>query len=257
MRANEQRQEWERITNEIRPHYLAEVPFALAAAFPNEDTKVYEYRRETYQAKTEAPLVDAIGELTRLLSESKHSISFENDAMRELIAKKRIEDRGVVPTFFEYFISERVIDPNGVFIVEPVGPGLLDSSTRVDFRFKAICSGQIRLFDPRAGVLVYCESEQGGIKNLLPIGNYKVVTDTFFGEIVSGEAEKLKITYRHNLGRMPFVVFGGRAVNKKDYRGNIFKVFRSDFSPAVPYLNAAAISDNQANSVMLACCFPV
>jgi hypothetical protein len=56
---------------------------------------------------------------------------------------------------------------------------------------------------------------------------------------------------------MPWVTLGGRVVPKYDSYGNTFKIYKSDFSPAIPYLNDAAIFDNQHKSVMLATCFPI
>jgi hypothetical protein len=72
-----------------------------------------------------------------------------------------------------------------------------------------------------------------------------------------GDKTMFEVIYEHNSGIMPWVTLGGRVVPKYDSYGNTFKVYKSDFSPAIPYLNDAAIFDNQHKSVMLATCFPI
>ena len=70
--------EWKKIYESIKPHFYGQVPLALDTAFPNEDDQILQYRKRTYQPKTESPLVKAITELNRLLSSAKHSIRFDN-----------------------------------------------------------------------------------------------------------------------------------------------------------------------------------
>ena len=65
------RTEWERIKNEIKPHYFGTIPPALGKAFPNEDDDVWNYRKDNYEAKTESCVVDAVKKLSRLLQDSK------------------------------------------------------------------------------------------------------------------------------------------------------------------------------------------
>ena len=77
------KQDWKRIYESIKPHFYGEVPPALDKAFPNEDEQILAYRKNTYQPKTESPLVKAITELHRLLSSAKHSVRFENTDMKE------------------------------------------------------------------------------------------------------------------------------------------------------------------------------
>lgn len=72
-----------------------------------------------------------------------------------------------------------------------------------------------------------------------------------------GDKTMFEVIYEHNSGIMPWVTLGGRVVPKYDIYGNTFKIYKSDFSPAIPYLNDAAIFDNQHKSVMLATCFPI
>jgi len=85
-------------------------------------------------------------------------------------------------------------------------------------------------------------------------GFYHVVTDEFYGIIENGN---FSVIYEHNTGLNPWFTLGGRAIQKYDNYGNTYTIYKSDFSAAVPYLNDAAIFDNQHKSVMLSTCFPI
>ena len=68
------KREWAKITDEISPHFYGDIPDALEKTFPNEDDEVFQYRKDTYQAKTKACITDAINKLSRLLQDSKFSV---------------------------------------------------------------------------------------------------------------------------------------------------------------------------------------
>ncbi|GAG78711.1 unnamed protein product, partial [marine sediment metagenome] len=74
--SNPFREDWDEIRKAIKPHFYGEVPNVLEESFPNEDPKILQYRKQTYQPKTESPVVKAITDLSRLLSTSKHSVLF-------------------------------------------------------------------------------------------------------------------------------------------------------------------------------------
>jgi hypothetical protein len=252
--------EWKKIYNSIKPHFYGEVPPALEKAFPNEEPIILNYRKDTYQPKTESPLVKAITELNRLLSNAKHSVKYENKRMEEYMQNKEFGDTEFSRYFFNIFVPYRILDPNAVLLVEPFGDGVADNSTRVDIDLKIIQSDRIVFNDPEYKLLIYkgiSKNKYAGIGIQYPI-YYHIVTDNFFAVVNSNsDTAEFEIIYQHDSSVMPWVTLGGRAVPMFDSYGNSFKVYKSDFSPAIPYLNDAAIFDNQHKSVMLAACFPI
>ena len=252
--------EWAKIYNDIKPHFFGDVPPALERAFPNEDNEILNYRKNTYQPKTESPLVKAITELGRLLSNAKHSVKFDNKDMQEYFENNKFGDQTIIRYFFNMFVPNRILDPNAVMLVMPTGAGLETDTERVDIELKIIQSDRIIFNDPDYKLLIYKgtnKSKYAAIGAAAP-NYYYVVTDMFFAEIKPvQDNQNFIVTYEHNTGVMPWVTLGGRSVPKHDFYGNTFHIFKSDFSPAIPYLNDAAIFDNQHKSVMLATCFPV
>ena len=140
--------EWKKIYESIKPHFYGQVPLALDTAFPNEDDQILQYRKRTYQPKTESPLVKAITELNRLLSSAKHSIRFDNLEMQQYIEEKTFGDVDLTKYFFNLFVPYRVLDPNAVLLVSPVGDGIIDETQRVDIELKPIQSDRIVFNDP-------------------------------------------------------------------------------------------------------------
>ena len=252
--------DWKLIYESIKPHFYGEVPPALERAFPNEDDQILQYRKNTYQPKTESPLVKAITELHRLLSSAKHSVRFENMQMQEFTEQMKYGDTNLTQFFFSVFVPNRVLDPNAVLLVQPEGEGLESDAVRVGIDMKIIQSDRIVFNDPEYRLLIYKGINKNkyavlGVENPL---YYHIVTDMFFAVARSyGDKTVFEVIYEHNSGVMPWVTLGGRSVPKYDAYGNTFKIFKSDFSPAIPYLNDAAIFDNQHKSVMLATCFPI
>jgi hypothetical protein len=252
--------EWKKIYESIKPHFYGEVPPALDKAFPNEDDQILNYRKKTYQAKTESPVVKAITELNRLLSSAKHSVKFENAQMQEYCENQKFGDTSLQQYFFSVLVPNRVLDPNAVLLIEPKGQGLTDDSVRLDIEMKVIQSDRIVFNDPEYKLLIYKGISKNkyatlGVENPL---YYHIVTDMFYAQARAyGDKTMFEVIYEHNSGIKPWVTLGGRAVPKYDQYGNTFKIYKSDFSPAIPYLNDAAIFDNQHKSVMLATCFPI
>lgn len=252
--------EWKKIYESIKPHFYGEVPMALDTAFPNEDEQILQYRKRTYQPKTESPLVKAITELNRLLSSAKHSIRFDNLDMQQYIDNKTFGDVDLTKYFFNLFVPYRVLDPNAVLLVSPVGDGIIDETQRVEIELKPIQSDRIIFNDPDYKLLIYKGINKKKYSSFAlsePLW-YHIVTDEFYGEVKSVDGvSEFTVIYNHNMGIVPWITMGGRAVPMYDNYGNAFVVYKSDFSPAIPYLNDAAIYDNQHKSVMLSTCFPI
>ena len=252
--------DWKRIYESIKPHFYGEVPPALDKAFPNEDEQILNYRKNTYQPKTESPLVKAITELHRLLSSAKHSVRFENMDMQQFAENEKFGENNLQSFVFSVFIPNRVLDPNAVLLIEPKGEGIETDNVRVNVDMKVIQSDRIVFNDPEYRLLIYKGISKNkyatlGIENPL---YYHIVTDMFYAQARAyGDKTMFEVIYEHNSGIMPWVTLGGRVVPKYDTYGNTFKIYKSDFSPAIPYLNDAAIFDNQHKSVMLATCFPI
>lgn len=250
---------WREVYDNIRPHFYGLVPSALDKAFPNEDGEILKYRKSTYQPKTESPLVKAITELHRLLSGAKHSIKFENQEMQKYINETKIGDYDFTKFFFSSFVSNRALDPNAVFLVNPYGDGLLNPAVSVELEYKIIQSDRIIFNDPEYNLLIYKGSNKNKYASTFTLDTvYYIVTDMFYAKVETLEVgTEFELIYNHNSGINPWVTLGGRSVPKYDSHGNVFHYYKSDFSPAMPYLNDAAIFDNQHKSVMLAACFPV
>ena len=252
------KEQWKKIYEEMKPHFYGQVPPVLEVAFPNEEPNILNYRKATYQAKTESPLVKAITELNRLLSSAKHSIQFENMEMQTYLNEKMFGDHDLVRYFFNIFIPNRILDPNAVLLVNPVN--IVDETQKIDVELAIIPSDRIVFNDPDYKLLIYKGINKKKYSTFAlqqPLW-YHVVTDEFYAEIksIDGKSE-LTVLYQHDSGMMPWITLGGRAVPMYDIYGNSFTIYKSDFSPAIPYLNDAAIFDNQHKSVMLSTCFPI
>jgi len=254
------RKEWRKEVESIEPHYLGNIPPALEKTFPNEDADVFNYRCETYQAKTMGLLTDAINKLSRLLSMSKHSVSYENDEMKMYVEEKEVNGEPIMQFLLNNFISKRVIDPNAVLLLRPAGEAVENNDTqiRADVSFEFIASKEIVFIDHELRLLIFKSPSKN--KYAAPISDsYDIVTDVFYGNIQpkQGSTSELDFNFtNHDLGFVPFVVLGGRAISR-DYNGHNFIYYMSDFSGAVAYLNDAATSDNQHNCVVNAVCFPI
>jgi len=214
------RADWKRIYESIKPHFYGEVPPALDKAFPNEDEQILAYRKNTYQPKTESPLVKAITELHRLLSSAKHSVRFENTDMKEFAENEKFGDSNLQNYIFSVFIPNRVLDPNAVLLIEPKGEGIETDNVRVNIDMKVIQSDRIVFNDPEYRLLIYKGISKNkyatlGIENPL---YYHIVTDMFYAQARAyGDKTMFEVIYEHNSGIMPWVTLGGRVVPKYDY----------------------------------------
>jgi hypothetical protein len=248
--------EWERIKSEIAPHFYGDVPEVLKKSFPNEDPEIMRYRQMIYQAKTESPMVKAITDLFRLLSTAKHAAYFDNERMQKWYNETLIGDHDVFAYFFSVVVPIRILDPNALFVLWPTGEGVQNSRVAVDVKFEIIQSDRVVFNDPDFPLIIYAGERRPKYTSdiVYPInGYYQVVTDEFYGILKEGV---LEVIYEHKTGKRPWFTLGGRAIPR--YRNeNTYVVYKSDFSPAVPYLNDAAIFDNQHKSVMLSTCFPI
>lgn len=251
------KKEWADIKHAIEPHFYGNIPTALEKAFPNEDPAIAEYRKGIYSAKTMSPVVKATTELLRLLSSSKHSVYFENENMQQWYENASYMDKDVFSYFFDVILPYRVLDPNAVGVVIPNGRGIEEDNVKVDVEFNIIPSSRIVFNDPDVPMLIY----KGTIapKYQSPLiastnNTYYIITDEFYGEIVEGVLTPI---YYHNSGKRPWFTLGGRAVPFYDNQGHQYIVFQSDFSAAVPYLNDAAVYDNQEKSIMTSSAFPL
>jgi hypothetical protein len=255
--SNPFRDDWEHIRKQIEPHFYGEVPHVLEESFPNEDPEILAYRKQTYQPKTESPVVKAITDLSRLLSSAKHSILFDNNDMENWFRDYKIGDDDLFRYFFKVVTPNRVSDPNALMVVEPTGDGLTSDRVSVDVKFSIIQSDRVIFNDPDYNLIIYKGVSKPKYTNPAQIGMsgiYMVVTDQFYGRIDNGS---FTVLYEHQTGLNPWFTLGGRAIQKYDTYGNTYTIYKSDFSAAVPYLNDAAIFDNQHKSVMLSTCFPI
>jgi hypothetical protein len=114
--SNPFRDDWEHIRKQIEPHFYGEVPHVLEESFPNEDPEILAYRKQTYQPKTESPVVKAITDLSRLLSSAKHSILFDNNEMENWFRDYKIGDDDLFQYFFKVVTPNRVSDPNALMV---------------------------------------------------------------------------------------------------------------------------------------------
>jgi hypothetical protein len=252
------KKEWVKIYEEIAPHYFGYVPPILRKTFPNEDKAIYEYRKETYQAKTEACLTDAVNNLSRHLSMAKHSVKFESDLMKAYIADKRVEGEQFSQWFLSKFVSNRIIDPNGVLVVNVGGTAFEEMRTDipVEVFFDFIHSTDIVFLDLDLKLLVYKAPAKRWEKNQAT--EYKIVTDEFYGTAYTATDGTMIVDefYVHDIGMLPAVILGGRPISR-NHEGTAYTYYKSDISSAIPYLNDAATSDNQYKSVVNANAFPV
>jgi hypothetical protein len=255
--SNPFRDDWEEIRKAIEPHFYGKVPHVLEESFPNEDPQILKYRKQTYQPKTESPVVKAITDLSRLLSTSKHSVLFDNNEMSDWYKTYKLGDDDLFHYFFKVVTPNRVSDPNALMVIDVTGPGLTSDRERVEPMFKIIQSNRVVFNDPDFNLIIYSGvSKPKYSRNTIASinGLYHVVTDEFYGIIEQGN---FSVIYEHGTGLNPWFTLGGRAIQKYDTYGNTYTIYKSDFSAAVPYLNDAAIFDNQHKSVMLSTCFPI
>lgn len=259
---------WAEIEEEIAPHYYGDVPAILHETFPNEDEKISQYRKATYQAKTESCVTEFTNKLSRLMQDSKFSIVYANEQMEGFVESLMIEGEKFTDFFLSKFPSKRMLDPNAVLLAKPKGAGLERADVAVELDFRFIESKYIQFIDLDEKVLVYraprYENKYQAISALGLSGTvtYRdyVVTDQFYGYIEvggdDGDPSFLVVEYEHNMGILPFVVMGGRPLTD-DYRGFQFSYYKSDISSAIAFLNDAAISDNQERSAAMANAFPI
>jgi len=253
------KKEWEEVYDAVAPHYYGELPPCLRETFPNEDKVIFDYRVKTYQAKTEAVVVDAVDTLARHLSMAKHSIKYALPQMKEWVEGKKVENQPFVAWFLKQFVSNRIIDPNGLLVVNVGGEAWEQrrADMRLEVFFDFVPSNEIVFIDLDLGLLVYKAPSvsKWGTANA---NEFIVITDEFYGIASTGSNGELVLDeqYYHNLGEVPAVVLGGRAVSKRK-NGHNFSYYKSDISSSVPYLNDASTSDNQYKSVVNANAFPI
>ena len=270
------KKKWAKVKDAIAPHYFGELPKALSKAFPNEDEDVWNYRKDNYEPKTENCIVDAISTLSRLLQDSKFSVRYENADFESYVKEdKKIMGERVTNFFLSQFVAKRVLDPNAVLVVFPVGEGLGNARVPVDFELQFIDSEFIDFIDFELNILMYRKPVRKKYEAILGVQVPQeyvtiVITDDFYGYIgyeinketnqpVLSEKGTINYTFRniyqHKLGFLPFVVLGGRPV-QKNYLGFDFTYYKSDFSSAVPFLNSVSTSDNQLQSVIFSNAHP-
>lgn len=255
--ANPFKKVWKSVKDAIKPHVYGEVPETLRKAFPNEDEEITKWRNENYQHKTLSPVEKAMGELLRLLSTSKHSVYFQNVEMQNWYKSVKFNGKDLFSYFFDVVVPMRILDPNAVMVILPTGRGLEDDRVQVDIKLQIISSDRMIFNDPDEPLIIYRDvnrKKYTAINDVMIDGVYTVITDEFYGEIKEGEFRQL---YAHNSGMNPWFTLGGRAKVFYDGNDRDYVVYYSDFSPAVPYLNDAAIFDNQDKAIMLASGFPL
>lgn len=145
---------WAEIEEEIAPHYYGDVPAILHETFPNEDEKISQYRKATYQAKTESCVTEFTNKLSRLMQDSKFSIVYANEQMEGFVESLMIEGEKFTDFFLSKFPSKRMLDPNAVLLAKPKGAGLERADVAVELDFRFIESKYIQFIDLDEKVLV-------------------------------------------------------------------------------------------------------
>ena len=128
---------------------------------------------------------------------------------------------------------------------------------KVDIRFEIIQSKRVVFNDPDFPILIYADVTAPKYKSLIEFNAaniYYVITDEFYGII---KDNNIITIYEHKSGLWPWFTLGGQATPRYDSSGNQYIIYQSDFTPAVPYLNDAAIYDNQEKSIMTSSSFPL
>lgn len=256
---------WQRVCDEIMPHYTGIMPRSLDAAFPNEDDRVRDYRKNNYVPITKALIQKAIKGMYRLFSKSNYSIDFENNNMREYITKNRFGSQSytVEDYFFRVLYPHRVIDPNAVVLVEPHGSGLYAANIQVAAKLKVIPSSQIEYKSNE--LLIYKpKNEQrtvtiDGIETTYNVQYYYHNIDGFsFLGTESGTTKEAEIVivYEHRLDRPTWFTLGGR-YNIMTKNGKTYEYYESDFSSAVPFMDRATIYENMSFGVAVNQGYPI
>jgi len=136
-------QRWVEIFEEMKVHTRGDVPGVLLnTQRPNEDEKVFTYRKSIYQPITKSSINRSINRLFRIFLNSNFSFKV-SDEIEKYLKEKIFEKRA----FFEFFhgivVKRMIEDPNGYLVWLPSGKGLEDQTEKVTVLPEIIDSSKI------------------------------------------------------------------------------------------------------------------
>jgi hypothetical protein len=242
---------YKKVVKAIKPHYDGMLPDALNKAFPNEGEGILEYRKEIYKPKTKALVGRAVNNLSRAFSGSKYAVHVESQEFESFLKKFKKKGQGLITYITSVVYSRRVLDPNAYLLV--FQNAVQDDNEVPQPQIKVIASSRI-LYESDT-VLIYAPTKKEKATGI----HYNIVTTDFYGTVRREEDRYITtVIYEHEIGYLPCTKLGGKPVIlTDDDNDDEIEVFESDFTAALPYLDAAVQYDNQFDAVMFSVMFPI
>lgn len=232
---------WVEIFEEMKVHTRGAVPGKLLnTQRPNEDEKVFEYRKSIYQPITKSSINRSINRLFRIFLNSNFSFKVSED-IEKYLKEKIFENRA----FFEFFhgivVKRMIEDPNGYLVWLPSGKGLIEQTEKVTVLPEIIDSKKIWFVDKEVLTWRYDMSDQ-------PEEFWSLTEEGYYRHVLRNDYYILEEIYKHDLGIVPSLVLGGVIESEG--------VLESYFNSFLPFGNEAIRQYSDWQAVNVTSAFP-
>jgi hypothetical protein len=265
---NPKKKDWDGVFKSMAVHTRKRKPVELLLKRrPNEDDAIHQYRLDNYRPITYGSMNKALDDLYRIVSGISFTITAP-DSVKDYISNTIIDNfcnsastqNEIITTksFIEKICLKRGIeDPNGFLIWHPSGPGVIDSSQKVQPMPKLVLSDQYVYSD--SNVFIYESEEKSPLRDndgkiVLEGRVFYFITKTDFWKMFQKgdksdpryETEKV---YTHNLAAFPVIVLGGDM--------NTDGFYDSYFSPYLAFGDEAVHTFSDWQAIMTTSTFPI
>jgi len=250
------KEKWVEVRDEMIVHTRGATPGdILLKRRPNEDPEVQKYRLEIYEPITKGSMNRAIDKLFRIFQSANFSIKVSGQ-LSEYLDKQKFSNQYFYSYIQKFVVRRMIEDPNGFLAWIPSGPGVEDSTKKVDVTPVLIESGKVRFLTEDS--ITWLDPDQKSMirKNgkLVEEGDvyFTLTTTGFFRHNQEGDTIKKRFVlvpiYEHNMNQVPAMVLGGDQTDDG--------YFESYFSSFLPFANEAIRQYSDWQGVMTTTCFP-
>ena len=243
-------QRWVEIFEEMKVHTRGDVPGVLLnTQRPNEDEKVFTYRKSIYQPITKSSINRSINRLFRIFLNS--NFSFKVSAEIEKYLKEKIFEKRAFFEFFHGIVVKRMLeDPNGYLVWLPSGKGLEDQTEKVTVLPQIIDSSKIWFVGE-------FEDSKGEISEILtwredmskqPEEFWSLTEEGYYRHVLQNDKYLVEEIYKHDLGVIPALILGGIIESEG--------VLESYFNSFLPFGNEAIRQYSDWQAVNVTSAFP-
>lgn len=237
---------------EMEVHLYGEKPEKLLKRVrPREDPAISQYRLEAYEPTTQSTAEKALSICHKIFNPKLYVLKFDNNSRSQELKKYSLEEypgfNSIVNYVANVLLKRTMADPNAWIVIQPFEFDILDTQ-RVQPIATCYESEDVHYFVPRENVLIFIDEYKDSNGNKIYLYQYfdRVgVYNVLFKRVGNDMIAEVANEYIHNFGELPCWQLGGI------YDGDHPGLYRSFFSPAVPFWNKAINAESDLDGAYI------